>query len=99
MAKEQVEIAFEIELNTRKLASKMAMFDRSVQKTSKDFAVLTKHVKHFAKDQDSSLKKAEKAMEHFEEVVTTSAARMEEERVKYLHSTTKEERSAASDRI
>jgi len=99
MAKEQVEVAFEIELNTRKLASKMAMFDRSVQKTSKDFAGLTRNVKHFAKDQDSSLKKAEKAMEHFEEVVTTSAARMEEERVKYLHSTTKEERAAASDRI
>lgn len=97
--KDQVEIAFEIELNTRKLASKMAVFDRSVQKTSKDFAGLTRNVKHFSKDQDASLKKAEKAMEHFEEVVTTSSKRMEKERERYLNATTKEDRAAASDRL
>lgn len=99
MAREDVEVAFKIELETRKLASRMVAFDRSIQRTSMDIGKLSKTAKAFGKHYELDLKKAEKAMEDFQDTIVKQSERIKKAREDHAAAATAAEKKAASERL
>lgn len=99
MATEEVEVAFNIELDTRKLVSRMVAFDRSIQQTSLNIGKLSKTAKAFGKHYEQDFKKAEKAMDDFQDTVIKHGERIKRAREDQAAASTEAEKKAAAERL
>lgn len=101
MAREEVQVAFNIELETRKLQSRMALFDKTIKKTAKNVADLSKKDFWFGsgKDFDKSLKKAEKAHEDYAKTLQDQAQKIFDVRSQLANATNADERKLIDERV
>lgn len=99
MSREDVEIGFKIELETRKLAQRMVAFDKSVQKTSRDVEKLGHIGKAMGKDYTKELTTAQKSISKFHTTVEKSHQQILKSREALASATTDVERKEIEGRI
>jgi len=98
-SREELDLAFNVELNTRKLVTQMAAFDRSIQRTSMDLGNLSKKASAFGRSYEANFKSAEEAMDQFRKTVIKNESRIRNARLDEEKASTEDERKAAAERL
>lgn len=102
MARDDVQVSFNIELETRKLQQKMALFDRSIKKSSMSIDKMAKREKILfggSGEFQKHLKKAQQAQEKYARVLIQSSKQIYDARAGLAAATTDAERAEIQKRI
>lgn len=99
MAREEVEVALNIELETKKLSQRMSVFDREIKKASKDVLLLSAVGKSMGKSYVAEMRKSQVAINKFQDLVIKSQDQILKSRRALSSATTEVEKKEIQERI